>query len=81
MSLRTRSEIIPLTLNVYKPVETKNSPFDTIVYIFNNNEKFLVENPRIGKTIVADIYSIQKLFYLTEVKTDWLRTFDGQYVK
>jgi len=56
MSLRTSSEIIPLTLNVYKPVETKNSPFDTIVYIFNNNEKFLVENPRIGKTIVADIY-------------------------
>lgn len=81
MSLRTRSEIIPLTLNVYKPVETKNSPFDTIVYIFNNNEKFLVENPRIGKTIVADIYTIQKLFHLTKIKTDWLRTFDGQYVK
>ena len=61
MSLRTRSEIIPLTLNVYKPVETKNSPFDTIVYIFNNNEKFLVENPRIGKTVISDIYTIQKL--------------------
>lgn len=81
MSLRTRSEIIPLTLNVYKPVETKNSPFDTIVYIFNNNEKFLVEIPRIGKTVISDIYTIQKLFYLTKVKTDWLRTFDGQYVK
>ena len=81
MSLRTRSEIIPLTLNVYKPVETRKSPFDTIVYILDNGETFLIENPQIGKTIVADIYSIQKLFHLTEVKTDWLRTFDGQYVK
>lgn len=81
MSMRTKSEITQLTLNIYKPVETKNSPFDTVVYIFDNGQRVLVENPRIGKTVISDIWSIQKLFRLTEVKTDWLRTFDGQYVK
>jgi hypothetical protein len=81
MSMRTKSEITPLTLNVYKLVETKNSPFDIVVYIFDNGQRVLVENPRIGKTVISDIYTIQKLFHLTEKKTEWLRTFDGQYVK
>lgn len=79
--MEAKSEITPLTLNIYKPVETKNSPFDTIVYILNNGETVLVENPRIGKTAITGIYTIRKLFRLTEIKTDWMRTFDGQYIK
>ena len=79
--MRTKSEKTSIVLNVYKSIETKNSPFDTIIYIFDNGEKFLVEDPRMGKTVLTNMYEIQKLLHLTEVKTNWLRTFDGQYIK
>jgi hypothetical protein len=79
--MRTMSEIIPLEFNMYKSIKTKNPPFDTIVYISNHGETFFVENPRIGKSVITDSYSIQKLFHMKGIVTGWLRTFDNQYVK
>ena len=69
-----------ITFNILKSVDVKNSPFETIVYSFRNQDRFLIENVKKEKTSIANQREIQDILRLT-YSTEWIELFNNQFIK
>jgi len=71
---------IPIIYNKLTQKNVKNTPFETIIYVRDDNSSFLIEKPKIGKTVIADILKIKQLLRIMYPTTDWEKTINDQYI-
>ena len=70
-----------LNFEYYKRVNTDNTPFKLILYLYKNSLNLLIEDPNTSKMYLTDQYDLQKFIKVKEIETPWIKTIDGSYIK
>ena len=70
-----------ISFELTKRVNTDNTPYYAILYLMEDNNKILVENPTKGTCHQIQASEINKYVRLSKVKTNWFKNIDGSYVR
>lgn len=70
-----------IEFNITKKVKVENTPFETIIYIFNDRSDVLVEDLRTGKSSIISSYDVDKYLKIDKTQTPWIPSFNKTYIK
>jgi len=70
-----------INFDITRRINTDNTPFYAILYLFKNDNKILVENPEKGICRQLNSSEINKFIKLNKIKTQWIQNVDGSYIR
>lgn len=70
-----------LKFEYYKRINTDNTPFKSILYLFKNNDKLIIEDPNKGEAYLTTQYQLKDFIRVDKLQTPWTKNIDGSYLK
>ncbi len=70
-----------IDIDIIKSKYVKKSPFKFIIYVLEDSTNIIIENAQKGKAIITDAHHIQNIIRLSDIKTNWIKSFDDSFIK